>query len=274
MLTIGLVSCLDDFETPLDQYDRELLTIDEYIEENGIPVEIDDRTGIRYNVTAQGFGVMPFNPDSVTISYTTQVISNLSQFDAGNSLKVPWNALGDGAKQSLTKLREGGTVRSYVPSLYGANGVIINRVPPIAEPMLFTISLERVHSKQLLADINTIKNTVEELKLENVVEHPSGVFYILNQGTGKNASSVASINATYSGRVLGEDSDFISQSEVELNITNAILGWQIVMPLIKEGGDIKFYVPSPLALGVLGENTFNIPPNAILEFDLKLLKVN
>ena len=49
-----------------------------------------------------------------------------------------------------------------------------------------------------------------------------------------------------------------------------IPGWQIGLPLIQKGGEIKLIVPSSLAYGC---GSGPLPPNSVLYFDIHLVDV-
>ena len=50
-----------------------------------------------------------------------------------------------------------------------------------------------------------------------------------------------------------------------------IVGWTEGLQLMKEGSKFHFVIPSALAYGEIGAGT--IPPNAVLVFEVELLKV-
>ena len=50
-----------------------------------------------------------------------------------------------------------------------------------------------------------------------------------------------------------------------------IQGWDIGIPLFKEGGKGTLLIPSPMGYGPRDMGT--IPANAVLEFDIELVKV-
>ncbi|MGI8951051.1 MAG: FKBP-type peptidyl-prolyl cis-trans isomerase [Chitinophagaceae bacterium] len=101
---------------------------------------------------------------------------------------------------------------------------------------------------------------------------PSGIYYqIINSGMGAAPTLNSKITISYIAK-------FTSDAAVDSSITpytnylkNLIPGWQIALPLIKKGGRIKMVVPSSLAYGCTGYQ--NVPPNAILYFDVFLLDV-
>jgi FKBP-type peptidyl-prolyl cis-trans isomerase len=49
------------------------------------------------------------------------------------------------------------------------------------------------------------------------------------------------------------------------------MGWQIGIPMMKEGGKAKLLIPSQLGYG--SSNLGVIPPNSVLIFDIELIDV-
>ena len=114
----------------------------------------------------------------------------------------------------------------------------------------------------------------------NALQHQSGVFYTLSSpGTGSSPSVCSNITVKYTGRVLGGsvfDSN-TSASGVRFVLGDLILGWQRVLPLLKEGGSITLFVPPSLGYGSApisnSAGVVIIPANSYLRFDIELLDV-
>ena len=97
-------------------------------------------------------------------------------------------------------------------------------------------------------------------------------YTITNPGTGKSPCLETSITFTYTGKFLSSGKVFDSSATpVQYPLNNLIIGWQIGILKLKEGGSAVFYIPSELAYGTAGNNV--IPPNSILIFELTLVKV-
>jgi FKBP-type peptidyl-prolyl cis-trans isomerase len=61
-------------------------------------------------------------------------------------------------------------------------------------------------------------------------------------------------------------------------LSSLIEGWKRGIPLLGEGGKIRLFIPPSLGYGPggwLNPNTglYNIPPNAVLIFEIKLITV-
>ena len=107
----------------------------------------------------------------------------------------------------------------------------------------------------------------------NYTRHSSGLLYeIVSQGSGATPSANSKVFVTYTGklldgRVFGQESD---SSKTGWILGTLIPGWQIGLPLIQKGGEIKLIVPSSLAYGC---DDSQLPANSILYFDVHLADV-
>ncbi|MEY3120037.1 MAG: Inositol 2-dehydrogenase, partial [Bacteroidota bacterium] len=75
--------------------------------------------------------------------------------------------------------------------------------------------------------------------------------------------------ATYTGKLMNDKT--FDSGTITYPLNNLIPGWQVALPLIGEGGQIKILIPSTLGYGSRGSG--EIPGNAPLYFDVSLSKV-
>lgn len=106
-------------------------------------------------------------------------------------------------------------------------------------------------------------------------KHGSGVFYtITTPGTGAGIINLCSnITVDYKGQLTNGfafDSSSVT-GPLSIALGRLIPGWQKVIPLIKEGGEMTLYIPPSLGYG--SQASAKIPANSILIFDLDLLDV-
>jgi FKBP-type peptidyl-prolyl cis-trans isomerase FkpA len=101
----------------------------------------------------------------------------------------------------------------------------------------------------------------------------SGLYYqIINPGSGPAPSATSKVFVTYTGKLLNGN---VFDQQANAAQTGWVLGsliqaWQIGLPLIQKGGEIKLIVPSSLAYGC---NDSPLPANSILYFDIQLVDV-
>ena len=106
----------------------------------------------------------------------------------------------------------------------------------------------------------------------NATRHSSGLYYeIISPGSGATPSGTSKVFVTYTGKLL-DGRVFDSQTDASKTgwvLNSLIAGWQIGLPLIQKGGEIKLIVPSSLGYGCGNA----LPPNSILYFDVTLVDV-
>lgn len=103
--------------------------------------------------------------------------------------------------------------------------------------------------------------------------HSSGLYYeITNPGSGVTPTGSSNISVRYVGK-LSNGTVFDQQTTPTsfYPVNGFIAGWQVGIPLLKEGGSIKLIIPSALAYGCIQQGS--IPANSILYFEIDLVDV-
>ena len=112
---------------------------------------------------------------------------------------------------------------------------------------------------------------------EGVVQHESGLQYkVLTPGTGASPLVSDKVQIHYRGTLLNGtefDSSYKREQPAVFDLAGLIQGWQIALPMMKEGGKWEIYVPGNLAYGERGFGN-SIGPNETLIFQIELFKVN
>lgn len=122
------------------------------------------------------------------------------------------------------------------------------------------------------------KKFLEENKTkQGIISLPEGLQYeILKEGTGKQPTISSSVTAHYKGALLDGkefDSSFKRNQPFTAPLRALIKGWQIAIPMMKEGSHWRLWIPSDLAYGDQGAGR-DIHGGATLLFEVELLKVN
>ena len=122
-----------------------------------------------------------------------------------------------------------------------------------------------------------------ETYLENnnidAVKHCSGLYYKVEApGSGKTAAVCSNITVNYTGRLTnGNQFDASSSGPVTFLLRDVITGWKNGIPLVKEGGKIRLFIPPSLGYGNQDVRDRNgsvvIPGGSILIFDVELKQV-
>lgn len=105
----------------------------------------------------------------------------------------------------------------------------------------------------------------------------SGLQYkIIKEGSGPIPNQDSKLTAHYKGMLVDGkvfDSSYDRNQPFNLTMGQVIPGWQEALKMMKEGSKWELYIPSELGYGPQGAPP-TIPPNAVLVFELELLKVD
>ena len=116
----------------------------------------------------------------------------------------------------------------------------------------------------------------ENKKREGVKTLASGLQYkVLREGKGSTPKATDSVITHYRGKLLDGtefDSSYSRGKPATFPVKGVIAGWTEALQLMKEGDKWQLYIPADLAYGARGAGN-DIPPNAVLIFDIELLKV-
>jgi FKBP-type peptidyl-prolyl cis-trans isomerase FkpA len=100
-----------------------------------------------------------------------------------------------------------------------------------------------------------------------------GFFYKISEpGNDKKPQSCSNISVIYKGSLTNGVVFDEATDPFALSLKMSIKGWQASLPLIGEGGKMTVWIPPTLAYGSAPPNR-DIPPNAILIFDIELKEV-
>jgi len=114
------------------------------------------------------------------------------------------------------------------------------------------------------------ENNIQDTLINNI----SQIRYTINEegsGISPRAFIGDSILVDFEGRILTTGEVFDSSDSLVLALDVTIRGWQIMLPEMKEGDEFTIYLQS--IYGYATEGRATIPPNAILVFDIRLLRV-
>jgi FKBP-type peptidyl-prolyl cis-trans isomerase len=105
---------------------------------------------------------------------------------------------------------------------------------------------------------------------------PSGIQYrIVKEGTGPRPKATSTVTVKYTGKLLnGEVFDASDRhgGTATFRLNEVIPGWTESLQLMNTGSVYQFWIPGQLAYGPQGSPP-NIGPNATLDFEIELLKV-
>lgn len=144
---------------------------------------------------------------------------------------------------------------------------------PFAVALILLVSSCAKNTDQTETDDQAINNYLVSKNL-TAKKDPSGLYWIMNvEGTGTMPTVASTVEVKYKGSLL--NGTVFDQTATDKTFTYAlsglIMGWQIGIPLMKEGGKATLLIPSQLGYG--GANLGVIPPNSVLLFEIELIDV-
>jgi FKBP-type peptidyl-prolyl cis-trans isomerase FklB len=111
---------------------------------------------------------------------------------------------------------------------------------------------------------------------EGVTELPEGLQYlVIKEGTGSQPLITDTVKAHYKGALLDGkefDNSFKRGQPFSAPLRSLIKGWQIALPLMKEGSHWRLWITSDLAYGDRGAGS-DIPGGATLLFEVELISI-
>ena len=129
---------------------------------------------------------------------------------------------------------------------------------------------------------NPIENNIIEIEsylAENNIKAEktdSNLFYVVEQeGDGTHPALTDDVTVHYKGYFLNGqvfDSSFDRGVPATFPLNRVVEGWQEGIPKFSRGGRGKLFIPSNLGYGSMPPP--GIPANAVLVFDVELLKIN
>lgn len=270
-----LASCSKDDETvtPEEQLAIDVAIIDKYLGDNNITAEIHE-SEIRYVETEVGQGATPAVGDVVVLKFKADILNGNefaesiygNSFTLNSSLISAWQIM-------LPEMSEGGKMTFYAPSAYCFG---TTESTSFAANSIFIFEMELVDvvtnsEEQFSADTTIIEAYLDDNGID-AVTHSSGIRYqVVQEGTGEMPEPSSTVEVRYTGTFINGAVFDQNTNGVTFALTDLIESWQIMIPEMKEGGELIIYSPSVYCYGSQG--TSSIPPNTNLIFEIELLDV-
>lgn len=116
----------------------------------------------------------------------------------------------------------------------------------------------------------------ENVSKEGVIKTDSGLqMKTIREGDGKSPSAKDSVRVHYRGKLIDGsvfDSSYDRGMPIDFPLNGVIAGWTEALQLMKENGKAEAVIPPELGYGERGAGGV-IPPNAVLIFEIELLRV-
>jgi FKBP-type peptidyl-prolyl cis-trans isomerase FklB len=112
---------------------------------------------------------------------------------------------------------------------------------------------------------------------EGIKTLPSGLQYkVISAGSGTMPKATDTVTVNYKGMLIDGtefDSSYKRGEPATFAVNGVIKGWTEALLLMKEGAKWQLFIPSDLAYGERGAMGGPIGPNAVLIFDVELVKI-
>lgn len=125
---------------------------------------------------------------------------------------------------------------------------------------------------QAAADKQMIFDAVKKKEFDTTGSKEGVYYHIMQPGTGDNISGNDTVTIFYKGYLLKDGTIFDQTKDkpATFPLRRLIKGWQIAIPMVKEGGKIRIFIPSGLAYTIRSRSK-DIPPNSVLVFDIDVI---
>ena len=290
LLVMFLMSCNDGADIPneLDQWLKDVETIDNYLDAQGIEA-IEDPSGIRIVINSLGNGLPALPHNGVDVDYVGRRFDDKFVFDQGIGYRNSLSSLIGGWQEAFIKLPVGSEATIYVPSLLGYKeaGSAPN-IPPNAILEFDVVFNEVVVSAD---DIQRFKNDTTSvdnyLFIEGITatKDPSGLRYVITEmGAGPTPTWYDQVKFTADFKLMSNDGESVAQVTFEpsQNNFNRVIdqsphAFKTALQKLPAGSKATLYVASGLGYGPQGARNGNvqvIPPNANIIVDLEVIDVD
>jgi len=104
---------------------------------------------------------------------------------------------------------------------------------------------------------------------------PNGTRYVINStGTGVTPCLENRVTVKYVGKLMTSGNQFdASANDITFVLSNLILGWKLVMPIVPVGSKVTLYIPSGYGYGSTVAAGGKIPANSNLIFEIEFVGV-
>ncbi len=299
-ISLFIVACTDNPDIMLE---REHRLLELFLDQNNIttgPLP----SGIYFLEKTTGTGLTPVSGDFVIVEFTASLIDG-TVFDTtseelalkkgifsadilyGSTKFRLLNTRARGLELGLELMSEGGEARIIIPSTLGFGPNQLDIVPPYST-LIYDIKLIKVIKDPIANEASEIQNYINlyrdstHLTIQSQ-SHAIGTFnhewhYIeLLGGTGDSIVDTKIVSILYSGKLLDGrvfDSNFgRSPFNVTVGERRVVLGMELGLKKMKNGGRARIIIPSVLAYGEAGSGR-KIPPFSPLVFDVVVKSVS
>jgi FKBP-type peptidyl-prolyl cis-trans isomerase len=269
-----LTSCTKEYESVEQLDDR---NIQAYLKQSNLSgFQAYANTGMYYQITKPGTGSAMEYSDQVPLVFSFKAIDN-SYATTDTIANHYANYLGyfslEGVRTGVREIlkNRGGEIRLIVPSrsAYGRNGS-----GPIPGNTSIDVTVKALDIAGLPAyEDAMITKYMQANSLTGFTKSTKGIYYkITTAGTGSNIAVDSTVTVNFTGKLLN-GSTFDSATGYSSPLAFLVPAWQQILPLIKQGGSVRFITPSPQGYGLKGSSDGTIPGFSPLDFEVSVTDV-
>ena len=271
---VSLSSCTKEYET-IEQIDER--NIQAYIKQNALSgMQPYGSTGVYYQILTPGKGTAMEYSEKVPLVFTFKSVDN--SFSSNDTIVNHYGGfLGyfglEGVRTGIKEvlIKRGGQIRLIVPSrsAYGRNG---SGDIPGNTSIDVTVRALDIAGLPAYEDI-MISKYMQANNLTGFTRSSKGVYYkITSPGTGSSIAVDSTVTTNYTGKYLN-GVVFDSATGFPSQLLYLVPAWQQIIPLIKEGGSVRFITPSSQAYGLHSSEKSQIIDFSPLDFDVTVTNV-
>ena len=283
---MSLQGCLNNVDSgydPWEFYYKDIETIQNYLDANGIDAEFDSMAGVFIEVHKPGNGYKTVQNTDIEIHYQGEVLEGAEfvntfgggpvTLQLGNSNTYP-SAFTDGIALGLFRSREGDSITVYVPSPFGfKDGSYGNNVPPNS---ILVYKAKFIQIKNLHEDIAKIDQYLADKNLTAEIDPDYGTRYIVHvPGDGPQPEFGDQVTLNYVGTLLNDTIFDTSYGKFPLTFNmgekQVVIGFELGLSNLHEKDSATFFIPS--IYGYKDKPTGPIPANSVLIFGVEIIDV-
>lgn len=254
-------------------------SITAYLQREGITGYSMTDHGMFYKVITQGEGPAAVEGELVKVEFDGYLNDNTKfeareergamQFNAGRGQVV--RAL----DEAVLMFNAGSHVMLWVPSklAYGHEGV----EDKVASDQWVWFDVNIHDPGKLLREQQKEIEAYLRARNINAEKDSMGFYYKVDvPGTGPYPTPDNQVKVKYAGRLMKTGFEFDNSNKTpdgtaEFDLRRVVPGWTYGIPKFNAGAKGTLYIPSPLGYGEMGNPPAQIPPNAILIFDIEMI---
>lgn len=260
------MACSDTVDTSAVEAEE----IAEYISAQSLDYT-ETNSGLFYSIRDTGDTDRPILRDTVIIDYSIYLLNGDEVESASTTIQLSY--LIDGLSEGLRLIGRGGKISLLIPSdlAFGDRGegdILPN------SPLRVEVSLDEFYDDLYEYHSRLIEEYVKSISLDNILIIDEVYYAIQDTGSIPFLTDSSLVTLTYRGYLLDGttfDDTYQDQPGLTIDMTDAISGWRLALPLFGTGGSGSLFIPSPLAYGSVGID--GVAPDTPVAFDFEILSI-